>query len=140
MQARADARELELVIEGFERRGRSLTHVLPAIGEALVSAVSDVYDAEGPGWEPLAASTLKRRRGGASAKILQDSSIMVQSTHPDVGSTWAEASAGVDYAEFHASSAPRKKIPRRDPFTLGPFEGPLLDEVSDMLLDEAVKG
>lgn len=136
MQARADARELELVIEGLERRGRALTHALPAIGEALVAAVNDVYEAEGPGWEPLAASTLKRRRG-SSAKILQDAGVMAGSTHHEIGADWAEASAGVDYADFHAGGTSR--MPRRDPFDLGPFEGPLLDEVADMLADEAVK-
>lgn len=134
MRASLDAHELEVVIDGFERRGRALTHLLPAIGEALVSAVSDVYDAEGPGWEPLAASTLKRRRG-SSAKILQDTGVMAASTHHEHGGDWAEASAGVDYARYHSPDRQG-----RDPFELGPFEGPLLEEVSDMLLDEAVKG
>ena len=135
MQARMDVRELEVVLVDFERRGRAATKLLPEIGEALIAAVSDVYEAEGPGWEPLSAATLKKRRG-TSAKILQDSGVMSGSTHKTVGGTWVEAFAGVDYAEFHARGTSR--MPQRNPFDLGPFEGPMLDEVSEMVARELV--
>jgi phage gpG-like protein len=113
-------------------QGRSIDKALPIIAEMLVGGVHDVFEAEGPGWEPLADSTVARRRG-TSHKILQDTGIMAGSISPQHGSTWAEAVDGTSYGIFHTSSAPREKIPLRDFFDLGPFEGPLLDEVADLL-------
>lgn len=136
MTASLDARELRVVLQGFERRARGVNRVLPAVGEALVAAVSDVYEAEGPGWDPLAESTLRQRRG-SSAKILQDSGVMAGSTHHQTGGDWAEALAGVDYAEHHAAG--RQHLPKRNPFDLGARLSPLLAEVADMVTQEAVK-
>ncbi len=136
MQARIDGHEILVELDKLERRARSLSRVMPVAAEALVSAVSDVYEAEGPGWEPLAASTLRQRRG-SSAKILQDSGVMAASTSPSHGNDWAEASAGVPYAKFH--SAGTRRMPRRDPFDLGPFMDPVLEDVAELLAEEAVK-
>jgi phage gpG-like protein len=108
--------------------------MLLIVAELLVAGVHDVFEAEGPGWAPLAESTLKaRRKGGAGAKILQDTGVMAGSIAPAWGDTYAEAFAGVSYAIYHVSKEPRSHLPLRDFFNLGPFESPLLDEVAALL-------
>lgn len=136
MQARIDGREIIVELDKMQRRARSLGRVMPAAAEALVSAVSDVYEAEGPGWEPLKASTLRSRRG-STAKILQDTGVMAGSTTPSHGNDWAAASAGVAYAEYHATGTSR--MPKRNPFDLGAQLDPVLEDIADMLAEEAVK-
>lgn len=134
--ARIDGSELLVELGKMQTRGRSLSRVMPAVAESLVAAVSDVYDAEGPGWAALAESTLRQRRGG-TARILQDTGVMAASTSPSFGTDWAEARAGVDYAEFHARG--NDHLPIRNPFDLGPFLDPVLEDVADLLAREAVK-
>lgn len=135
MRADVDFSNLVDVLQRFERQGRNLGPALPAVEQALIAAIDDVYEAEGPGWEPLAEATLRqRRKGGAGAKILQDTGVMVGSTESVIGSDYVEAFSGVEYAKYHASGTSR--MPRRDPFDLGPFEQALLDDVADMLLKE----
>jgi phage gpG-like protein len=136
MQARIDGREILVELDKLERRARSLSRVMPVTAEALVAAVSDVYEAEGPGWEPLAASTLKQRRG-SSAKILQDTGVMAASTTPSHGNDWAVATAGEPYAEFHATGT--RHMPKRNPFDLGAALDPVLEDIADLLAQEAVK-
>ena len=62
---------------------------------------------------------------------------MSSSTHRQHGHDWAEAYAGVFYAEFHSTGT--RTMPRRDPFDLGPFLAPLLDEVAAMFATEATR-
>lgn len=124
---------LELVLRNLRAKGESAHKALPAIAELLVGGVQDVFEAEGPGWKPLAESTLRRRRkNGRGAKILQDTGAAAGSIGPGFGADYAEAFAGVDYLVFHTRSDPP-----RNPFDLGPFEGPLLEEVADLLLQQA---
>lgn len=130
----ADFAELQLLVDSFERQGRSLSRLMPAVAEVLVAAVSDVYDAEGPGWEPLKEATLKKRRGTVG-KILQDTGVMAGSTSAGYGSDFAEARGGASYSVFHAPDDQG-----RNPFDLGPFEEPALREIEEMLLDELLKG
>lgn len=125
-----DFADVERVLKEYERLGRDLDPVKPLIEDAMIAAVSDVYAAEGPGWAPLAESTLERRRG-SSAVILQDTGIMVGSTAAESGRDYVEAFAGAAYADYHATGTSR--MPKRNPFDLGPFEGPLLEDVADML-------
>lgn len=125
---------LEAVLREFRHKAESIDKLLPSIAELLVGGVLDVFEAEGPGWAPLAASTLARRRkGGRGAKILQDSGVAAATIGPGYGADYAEAFAGVDYLIYHASSQPRSKIPLRNPFDLGPFESPLLEEVAELV-------
>lgn len=134
MYARVDSRELALVLEQLGSTARQrVSRVLPAVAEALVSAVSDVYDAEGPGWEPLKEGTLRGRRG-SSSRILQDTGVMAGSTHGVTGNDWAEAAAGVDYANFHATGTGR--MARRDPFDLGKNESRVLEDIAQMVATE----
>jgi phage gpG-like protein len=128
-----DTRELMDIVHRFEERGRNVSRLTPAIAEIFVSGVSDVYDAEGPGWKDLAGSTQRARRG-SSYKILQDSGVMAGSTTAIYGSDWAGAKAGASYADYHARG--NANLPRRNPFDLGPFLDEVLDETEDLLLRE----
>jgi len=110
--------------------------MMPVVAEALKSAVDDVYEAEGPGWTPLAESTIEKRRG-TSSKILQDTGVMASSTMTRYGQDYAEAWAHVGYAKYHASGTER--MPQRNPFDLGPFEADLLADVAELLAAEIAR-
>lgn len=123
--------ELNKLLIQLEGRGASLDRVLPIVAELLVSAVDDVFNAEGPGWQPLAAATLAmRRRNGRGAKILQDTGMAARSIGPNWADNYAEAVAGVDYLIYHNGEY---GLPRRWPFDLGPFEEGVLDDVAELL-------
>lgn len=129
--------DLQLVLLRYRQKAEASHGMLPVIAEMLVGGVLDVFDAEGPGWAPLAEATLARRRkNGRGARILQDSGLAATTVAAGYGEDYAEAAAGVDYLIFHSSSEPRSKLPLRNPFNLGPFEQPLLDEVAAMLTSQ----
>jgi phage gpG-like protein len=125
--------ELARVLREFQARGQSIDKALPIIAEMLVGAVSDVFEAQGPGWEPLAESTKAHRRGSVY-KILQDTGTMAGSVEPRIGPDFAEALLGTSYAIYHVTGT--GSMPRRDPTDLGPFEAPLLDEVAAFLTSQ----
>jgi phage gpG-like protein len=133
---RVDTGELEGVLYEYRGRARNLRRVMPVVADALVSAVSDVFEAEGPDWEPLAESTLRQRRG-TSSKILQDTGLFAESVTPECGADFAEARAGVAYGEFHATGT--KHMPKRNPFDLGPFEADVLEDAADIIAAEVVR-
>jgi phage gpG-like protein len=108
----------------------------PTVAKMMVSAVHDVYDAEGPGWKDLADSTKLQRRG-TSYKILQDFGVMAESTAQAFGLDWAEAHGGAAYTIFHVTGT--KYMVARDPFDLGPFLQDVLDETADLLLQRVVR-
>lgn len=125
------ASELNKVLIQLEGRAASLDRVLPTVAEMLVSAVDDVFEAQGPGWKELSPVTLAlRRKHGRGAKILQDTGAAARSIGPNWGADYAEAVAGVDYLIYHNGEF---GLPRRWPFDLGPFEAGVLDDVADLL-------
>lgn len=110
-----------------------LGDLTPTIAEMLVAAVQDVFDAEGPGWAPLAPSTLAGRRGGgAGAKILQDTGVLVNSVSGDSGPDFAEAGSAVPYGAFHVTGT--RRMPARD--WLAVDLDALSDEVAELILAE----
>lgn len=133
---RVDSQELAGAVYQLRARGQALSKLMPAFADALVAAVGDVYEAEGPNWPDLAESTKQARRG-STYKILQDTGIMAGSTSPGCGIDWAEAYAGVAYADFHATGTER--MPKRNPFELGPFETDVLEDLAQMAVDEVAK-
>ena len=129
----ADLSSLDAWLGTLAARGAAVRGILPIIGLDLKAAVSDVYDAEGPGWDKLSDKTLKKRRkGGVGANILRDTGIMAGSTDVAVGDDWVEAFAGVSYAEYHARG---QGVPKRNPFDLGPFEEGFLADAADLIAD-----
>jgi len=133
---RVDSSELVHAIYQYQGRARNLRRVLPAVGDALVAVVSDVYEAEGPDWEPLTDATKSQRRG-STEKILQDTGVMKDSTERAVGADWVEALGGAAYTDFHATGT--RFMPKRNPFDLGPFEEDFLEDAADMFADEVVR-
>jgi hypothetical protein len=135
-----DTRDIEVPLRDLVAKGKGVGHLLPIIAQDLVSAVDDVYEAEGPGWQDLADSTKKARRGD-SYKILQDTEVMVGSTDIGSGTTgsgfWVEAFAGASYADFHATGT--ANMPQRNPFDLGPFEEGVLRDVADLILEDVTR-
>lgn len=125
--------DLEKAILELRVHAEKAEQLLPTIAEMLVGAVQDVFEAEGPGWEPLAEATKRNRRGG-SHKILQDTGVMAASVDPRWGADYAEAVGGASYTIFHVKGTSR--MPKRNPFDLGPFEQPLLEEVAALLTEQ----
>lgn len=121
---------LNKVLAEVAAQGKAIDRTLPVIAEMLLGAVQDVFEAEGPGWEPLAEATKAQRRG-SSFKILQDTGVGVASLSPSYGSTYAEVVDGTTYMHHHVTG--NERLPQRDWTNLGPFEEPLLDEVAAYL-------
>jgi phage gpG-like protein len=126
-----DATELKGALEAFAKRGGRLDDTMAVVAEMLVSAVNDKFQAGGPGWKPLAESTLLRRRGTV-AQILLDTGRLAGSIHGIHGNDFAEAATDVSYAIYHVSSAPRRKIPLRDFFDLPEH---VFDDILELVLD-----
>jgi phage gpG-like protein len=125
--------ELALLMDSFDRRGKSLSTITPVIAEMLVTAVHDVFEAEGPGWQRHAASTLAKRRGKTGHKLLQDSGNLITSVHPEHGSDWAMAATNVPYVRYHLHGGP--VIPKRNPFEI---PDSIADDVVDLMLSHLV--
>jgi len=129
--------DLSTILRPMQAKAQALPEMLPIIAELLVAGVSDVFEAEGPGWQPLADSTIAaRRRHGVGAKILQNSGLMAGSVSPGWGDTFAEASSLFSYDVYHVSKEPRSHLPLRDFYDIGPFEAPILDEAAALILSQ----
>lgn len=124
------------IVYKFKSRNAGLSRLMPSVAKALSTGVSDVFGAEGPGWEPLAPSTIKQRRG-TSHKILQDNGDFARTIGTGSGADWAQAFGAVSYAQFHATGT--KHMPKRNPFDFGPATDDVLEDIADMLLEEIVK-
>ena len=72
---------------------------LAVAAEMLVAEVNDKFQSGGPGWPPLAESTLARRRGSV-AQILVDTGRLAGSIHGVHGADFAEAATDVSYAVY----------------------------------------
>lgn len=112
-----DQAELIGLLSALGDRAQDLSEPMAIVAESLVAAVNDKFEAGGPGWPGLAASTMRSRRG-ATAQILVDTGRMAASIQGESGADYAEAATDVEYAVYHVSDAPRKKIPKRDFFDL----------------------
>jgi phage gpG-like protein len=126
-----DASELEGALDAFAKRGGRLDDAMTIAAEMLVTAVNEKFEASGPGWKPLAESTLLRRRG-AVAQILVDTGRLAGSIHGAHGADFAEAATDVAYAVYHVSSAPRSRVPLRDFFELPEH---VFDDILEFVLD-----
>ncbi len=130
-----DAAELAEGLERFAARGGRLDDAMAVAAEMLVAEVNDKFQSGGPGWPPLAESTLARRRGSV-AQILVDTGRLAGSIHGVHGADFAEAATDVSYAVYHVSSAPRRKLPLRDFFDLPER---VFDDILELILDELLR-
>lgn len=116
VEVKFETRELREVLGAMRDRGKNLGDAMKFIAHDMVDRVEDNFATEGHGeWQGLADSTLKRRRKmGRGAKILQDTGRMAAATTADWGNDYAEAFNNTEYAKYHVSKKPRRKIPLRD--------------------------
>lgn len=135
---RLDARELRDELAQLNRRGKNLDGVMRAIAHDMVDRVEDNFETEGHGeWKGLAESTLRqRRRQGRGAKILQNTGDLAGSITADWGADFAEAYTNKEYAIYHVSKRPRRKIPLRDFLAIDMRE--VERDAVDMLTEEIV--
>lgn len=125
-----DTAELDRELKRIEKRTRNYAPITPTLAEILVSYVNEEWESAGRGrWPPLAASTLRKRRGG-SGQILKDTGRAAASVHADHGADYAAAVTDVSYMVFHASDEARSKIPLRNPFDV---EDVAMPDIEDML-------
>lgn len=130
-----DDSELQRAMRQMVSRSHAVAReVLPPMAEALHAGVLDVWEAQGPGWDPFAESTLAGPRGRGSPKLLQDSGVSIDTLGLDFDLEFIEVFASTPYMVFHTSDKPRKKIPLRNPFELGPFEEPTMREIEAIAL------
>lgn len=100
------AAETEAVLDGFASRAADLEPVIAAIHRRFMAIEAARFDAEGPGWAPLAPSTLaEKRRKGLSEKILEATGQMRDSfTDPDARGHVFNVTAGPDRTTIEMGS------------------------------------
>lgn len=133
MEVNIQTDQLVNELKTLQRRGSNLKDVNNNLAEILLSMVEDKFEDEGPGWPPLADSTLRRRRASKSPKMLQDTADMVNSLQPSSGADYAEVFTNKVYASYHIEG---NGVPKRDFFdvdtdkALETFGLILLEEIS----------
>jgi phage gpG-like protein len=110
-----DATEITKELKKLQNRGYNLTEVNMQLAQILHVMVEDKFEEQGPGWEPFADSTLRRRRHSKSPKLLQDSGDLVGSMMPESGPDFAEVFTNKAYAKYHIEG---DGVPKRDFFDI----------------------
>lgn len=111
--------------EKIAKRSIDLTPQLEVIGQDVMNAVQDAF--KQGSFVPLAESTLKRKaKAGKSSQPLIYDGTWRRQHHTRVESNSVTVVTDVPYAVYHVSSAPRTKIPLRNPYDLG-SSGPMGD-------------
>lgn len=99
-----DAREVNAALARLREQVGNLTPAMRAIGQTLVTDADLGFRAQsdpwGAPWEPLAASTLKRRRG-KRAQILRDTGRLANSFSYRADARSVEVGTNVAYAAIH---------------------------------------
>lgn len=132
--AAVDMADVMRAIGELEGNARDLSEPMAIIAESLVSRVNDKFESGGPGWAPLAASTIaSRRKSGKGAQILKDTGRLAGSIEAFSGGDYAEAATDVEYAIYHVSDEPREKIPKRDFFDV--LTDDVMDEAAETLIE-----
>jgi phage gpG-like protein len=132
-----DTRDVERLLADFHERGEDLSPIMAEVAEMLVAGIEDEFQTQGRGnWAPLAASTLRSRRG-SSAMILQDTGRLAGSIQPRSGPDFAEAGSDVAYGKFHITGT--RHMPARNFLDI---DEQVFDEAEMAILDymtEALK-
>lgn len=137
---KVDVGDVSACMLQWAENSKRLEPTMEIIATDLQAAVGDVFEAEGPGWAPLAESTKRSRRGTEPYKILQDkggSGGMSGSIGTGWGPAYAEAFDGTPYGIFHVLG--NEHLPVRDPFDLGPFWDDLLADAADLVAGKLVE-
>jgi phage gpG-like protein len=108
-------KELQAAFVEVERTFGDLKSVFEAVGEEALGDIRHRFDSQGPGWEPLSASTVKRK---GSTRILHDSGNLYASFQKGaagnvtrINPTGAEFGSSISYGVFHQEGTSR--MPRR---------------------------
>ena len=126
-----------------DRARRAFGELAPSVAEAMHAQVLEEFETEGRGrWDPFwwqrdGKPKPQGRRWRGNPKLLQDRGVMVGSMTPDWNDGAVEVYSNNRYIKFHASRAPRSKIPLRDPFDIDvvAFEA----DVADMVLVRMIR-
>lgn len=127
MAVKVDFSEFHSVINGMARRANNAGPIMQDVAAMLASQADAQFDKGGPGWAPLAPSTIARK---GSSLILVDSGAMRKSIKGTSGSDYAMLTIGSP-AGFHADGGPR--LPARDPLAF--FSDESVDGASALILD-----
>jgi phage gpG-like protein len=103
---------------GMSARALEPAPLLEAFADQLRGIERDLFDAEGYGWAPLAASTVERK---GSATILRESDDLFNSltqrgakgSHQEIFGSELVFGTEIEYATFHRTGTSR--MPQRDP-------------------------
>ena len=100
-----------------------VSKALQDIGLSMVSSTQDNFERErspdGMAWQPLAPSTIVRRKAGRGSKALQDTRRLYQSITYAAGAQSVTIGTNVEYAAFHqfgqgaAPSGYQSQVPAR---------------------------
>lgn len=123
-------------LKKLQTQGRGIGDISPIIAEEMRAMVLDIYEAEGPGWEPLAEITQALRRPAEKHKILQDTGVMVGSTEAFSDAKAAGVRSESPYLIFHVQGT--SKMKKRDPFAID--WGKLLDRADQIIIEEVKAG
>jgi phage gpG-like protein len=128
-----DVSEVHDSLKELGIRARNQRVVNEQISEIMLAMVEEKFDSEGPGWAPLEASTIKRRRGGR--RILQDSGHLAASVTASAGTDFALVFTNVEYAKFHLEGTSR--MPARDFFDIDMEE--VYQQAEDIILESITR-
>ena len=131
----------ELLIDAM----RDCSPVMAQAEHALVEQIEANFATEsaaGDGWQPLAQATLedRARKGFGPGPILERTGELRKAATSIREHDHESAAAGAPddhYAKYHASSAPRSKIPLRDFLAVSPAT---IDKVETGLVNHIEKG
>lgn len=136
-----DDREVTQALERLRRKLSDLTPAMREIAQALESETERRFEQEGPGWTPLAASTIRQRRksGHWPGKMLQRRGDLVRSIESDAGPTYAVIAASKKYAAIHqlggkAGRGRKAAIPARPYFPVE-ADGSLTDAARETIVE-----
>lgn len=125
-----DARNLQQTLRRFAKRADD-PRSLKTAADFLVDRVDQKFEDEGPGWEPLKASTMKTKTGD----MLEESGALRGSIDKQVSHREIEVFSTSPYAEYHVDGT--DTIPARD--FLDILDDSTMERVSDLILDEVLR-
>ena len=131
--ARFDMTEVVQELDRLLRRAYNSRDINMQVATIMQRMVDDKFEEEGPGWQPLSAATLDRRRGGgAGARILQDTGVLANGIAVGAGDDFAEVFTNTQYAKFHVEGT--RFMPKRDFFDID-LDAAMAD-ASELILED----
>lgn len=133
----------------FKAHFDDFSPLLEELGIQVYGFWAKKFRAQGPGWAPLAESTLARRRQqGKGAQILRDEGRLFNSLVAKFGEgavykvspVSLEMGTNLEYASVHDSGSPSRHIPRRPILPNDREIDPIVKRVVERFVKEAELG